>query len=131
VRAYLLKEDFQQFWNYDSPAWAGKFLDQWCTQTLRSRIGPMKKIALTLRNHRELLLNYLRRTRGFWAHNVGIERTSNPASVASVPKLAVASPFGRASPSHTSIAINRSSSPPLADRASAIASRMMTLFATP
>src|SRR5690606_41589979 len=38
VRAYLLKELFQQFWEYDSPTWAGKFLDQWCTQVMRSRI---------------------------------------------------------------------------------------------
>ena len=38
VRAYLLKEDFQQFWEYNSPAWAGKFLDFWCRQTMRSRI---------------------------------------------------------------------------------------------
>ena len=29
VRAYLLKEDFQRFWAYSSPAWAGKFLDAW------------------------------------------------------------------------------------------------------
>lgn len=28
VRAYLLKEDFQQLWDVDSPAWAGKFLDE-------------------------------------------------------------------------------------------------------
>jgi transposase len=27
VRAYLLKEAFQQLWAYNSPAWAGKFLD--------------------------------------------------------------------------------------------------------
>jgi len=52
VRAYLLKEDFQQFWEYDSPAWAGKFLDEWCRQTLRSRIEPMKTIAQMLRAHR-------------------------------------------------------------------------------
>ena len=45
VRAYLLKEDFQQLWTYQSPTWAGKFLDAWCTATLRSRIEPMKKIA--------------------------------------------------------------------------------------
>lgn len=32
VRAYLLKEDFQQLWDYDSPTWAGKFPDQWCRQ---------------------------------------------------------------------------------------------------
>ena len=60
VRAYLLKEAFQQLWDYNSPAWAGKFLDQWCRQTMRSRIEPMKKIARSLRQHRELILNYFR-----------------------------------------------------------------------
>jgi transposase len=59
VRAYLLKEAFQ-VWEYTSPAWAGKFLDEWCRQTMRSRIEPMKKIARSLRNHRELILNYFR-----------------------------------------------------------------------
>src|SRR5258708_18154730 len=28
VRAYLLKEAFQQLWDYNSPAWAGKFLEK-------------------------------------------------------------------------------------------------------
>ncbi len=28
VRAYLLREDFQRFWEYRGPAWAGKFLDE-------------------------------------------------------------------------------------------------------
>jgi len=51
VRAYLLKKDFQQFWTYNSPTWAGMFLDFWCYQTMRSRIEPMKKIARTLRAH--------------------------------------------------------------------------------
>ena len=60
VRAYLLKEDFHQFWDYDSPAWAGKFLDDWCRQTMRSRIEPMKKIAKMLRAHRDLILNYFK-----------------------------------------------------------------------
>ena len=59
VRAYLLKEAFQQLWDYNSPAWAGKFLDL-CGQTMRSRIEPMKKIARSLRQHRELILNYFR-----------------------------------------------------------------------
>ena len=79
VRAYLLKEDFQQFWSYDSPTWAGKFLDQWCTQTLRSRIAAMKKIALTLRNHRELLLNYFRARKEF--SSGVIEGLNNKAKV--------------------------------------------------
>ena len=60
VRAYLLKEAFQQLLDYNSPAWAGKFLDEWCRQTMRSRIEPMKKIARSLRQHRELILNYFR-----------------------------------------------------------------------
>jgi hypothetical protein len=59
-RAYLLKEAFQQLWDYSSPDWAGKFLDEWCRQTMRSRIEPMKKIARSLRQHRELILNYFR-----------------------------------------------------------------------
>ena len=60
VRAYLLKEAFPQLWDYHSPTWAGKFLDQWCRQVMRSRIEPMKKIACSLRDHRELILNYFR-----------------------------------------------------------------------
>src|ERR1700683_1793370 len=60
VRAYLLKEAFQQLWDYNSPAWAGKFLDDWCRQVMRSRIEPVKNIARSLRQHRELILNYFR-----------------------------------------------------------------------
>ena len=60
VRAYLLKEDFQQFWEYESPAWAGKFLTGWCGQAMRSRIEPIKKIARMLRSHRALILNYFK-----------------------------------------------------------------------
>ena len=49
IRSYLLKEDFQFFWDYVSPHWAGKFLDLWCTRAMRSRIEPMKKVARMLR----------------------------------------------------------------------------------
>jgi hypothetical protein len=47
IRAYLFKEDFQAFWNYVSPVWAAKFLDQWRAQVMRSRLEPMKKVAKT------------------------------------------------------------------------------------
>jgi len=63
VRAYLLKEEFQRFWTYVSPHWAGKFMDQWCTKTMRSQIDPMKKVARMLRRHRPLLLNWFRAER--------------------------------------------------------------------
>ncbi len=60
VRSYLLREDFQRFWEYTSAGWAGKFLDQWCTRTLRTRIEPMKKVVATLCEHRDLILNWFR-----------------------------------------------------------------------
>ena len=51
VRAYLLKESFQHFWDYRSTGWAIAFLDRWCAQVMRSRSEPMKKIAKTLPAH--------------------------------------------------------------------------------
>jgi len=60
VSAYLFKDAIQQLWDYNSPAWAGKLLDDWCRQVMRSRIEPMKKIARSLRQHRGLILNYFR-----------------------------------------------------------------------
>jgi transposase len=60
VKSHLMKEDFQQFWNYTYPAWAGKFLDAWCTRARRSKIEPMKAMAKTLRKKRKLLLNWFR-----------------------------------------------------------------------
>jgi len=60
VRSHLLREDFQQFWEYRSPGWAVKFLEEWCVRTMRSKIEPMKKIVGTLREHRDLIVNWFR-----------------------------------------------------------------------
>ena len=60
VRVYLQREDFQRFWEYESPAWAGRFLKEWCTRVMRSKIEPMKRVAQTLRAHQELILNWFR-----------------------------------------------------------------------
>jgi transposase len=60
VRAYLLREEFQRFWEYQSPYWAGRFLREWCKQAMRSKLEPMKKVARMLRSHEELLLNWFR-----------------------------------------------------------------------
>jgi transposase len=51
---------FHLFWSYTSPYWAGQFLGKWCTKTMRSKIGPMKKVARILRRHRPLLVNWFR-----------------------------------------------------------------------
>ncbi len=60
VRAYLLKEQLQLFWGYVSPYWAGRYLDHWCRQAMRSRLEPLKAIARSMRSHRELILNWFR-----------------------------------------------------------------------
>lgn len=60
VRAWLLKESFEAFWKYSSAHWAGWFLDAWCNRAMRSRLGPMKAMAKSLRRHRHLILNWFR-----------------------------------------------------------------------
>jgi transposase len=86
VRAYLMREDFQRFWQYVSPTWAGRFLDQWCTRAMRSKIEPMKEMARTLRSHRAILLNWFR-ARGEIS-NGSVEGMNNKA------KLAVKKAYG-------------------------------------
>jgi transposase len=60
VRAYLLKEDFEFFWDCLGP-WGGRrFLTGWYHRALRSRLEPLKRVARMLRAHRTLLLNWFR-----------------------------------------------------------------------
>lgn len=65
VKSYLLKEQFQLFWGYISPYWAGVFMDKWCRKVMRSRLEPMKTVAKMLRKHRELILNWFRAQKEF------------------------------------------------------------------
>ena len=65
IRAYFLKEQFQQLWRYVSPLWAGKFIDRWSTQVMRSKIEPMKVQAKSIRKHKYLILNYFRAKKAF------------------------------------------------------------------
>ena len=60
VRSHLMKEDFQRCWEYWNILWAERFLDQWCRRAMRSRIEPMKKVALMLRSKKKLILNWHR-----------------------------------------------------------------------
>lgn len=78
VRAYLLKEQFQKFWDYNSPIWAKKFLEQWHHAAMTSRIDPIKKVAKTLATHQELILNYFRAKKQFSSGIVeGLNRKVN------------------------------------------------------
>jgi len=60
VKSHLHREDFQRFWTYMKPWTAKKFLREWCTRVMRSRITPMKKMALSIRNHEKLILNWFK-----------------------------------------------------------------------
>jgi len=80
VKACLMRDDFQRFWEYERPSWAGKFLDQWCERAMRSNIKPMKEMVGTLRRHRTLLLNWFR-ARGAIS-NGSVEGLNNKAKLA-------------------------------------------------
>jgi transposase len=64
-RAWELKESFRHFWSYRSATHAAAFLAEWTARALRSRLGPMIKVARMLRRHQELLLNYFRAKRQY------------------------------------------------------------------
>jgi transposase len=103
VRAYLLRENFQRFWEYESPAWAGKFLDEWTGRVMRSRLEPMKDVARTLRNHRSLIQNWFRAKGEISAGSVEalnntvklVTRKSYGFRTATVAKLALLHSLGR------------------------------------
>ena len=59
-RAWLLKDNFEHFWDYVSPGHAANFLNAWITRALRSRIDSMKKFALMLRKHQENILSFIK-----------------------------------------------------------------------
>ncbi len=60
IKGYLLREDFQRFWEYQRFDFAGKFLDNWVTRTLQTDLEPMKKVAWMLRRHKPLVLNWFK-----------------------------------------------------------------------
>lgn len=60
VKGYLMREDFQRFWQFRYIGCAEKFLDAWIKRTMYSKLEPMKKVAKTLRNHKALILNWFR-----------------------------------------------------------------------
>ena len=78
VRAYLLKESFQGFWQYSSPYWAERFLRLWCARAMRSKLEPMKKFVKTVRRHQHLMMNWFKAKKAFSSGIVeGLNRKIN------------------------------------------------------
>lgn len=100
VRAYLQRQDFERFWLFKSPAKAEKFLREWITRVLRSRLDPMKKVARSLRTHEKLIINWFR-ARGTISSGV-VEGLNNKA------KLTMRKSYGFRSPRIIQLALYHS-----------------------
>jgi transposase len=50
-KAYLLKESFDQLWDYWSPGWARRFFEQWKAALRWQRLGPFEKFARLVESH--------------------------------------------------------------------------------
>ena len=50
-KAYLLREQFDQLWDYSSETWARKFFDNWKAQLRWQRLKPYEKFAAMIAKH--------------------------------------------------------------------------------
>ncbi len=50
-KAYLLRESFDQLWDYKSPTWARRFFDQWRDALRWQRLEPFQKFAQMVEAH--------------------------------------------------------------------------------
>ena len=58
-RAWVLKDEFDHFWDYKARWAAERFLKRWETTALKSRLEPIRKFVKTLRKHRHRILPYI------------------------------------------------------------------------
>jgi len=65
IKAYLLKEDFQRFWQYESPILAEKFLDEWISRSMKTNIIYLRKFTKMLKKHKPLILNWFSARKAF------------------------------------------------------------------
>lgn len=58
-RACVLKDEFDQFWNYQAPWAAMRFLERWCTTALKSRLEPIRKFVRTIKAHCDNIITFI------------------------------------------------------------------------
>ncbi|MFP3984109.1 MAG: ISL3 family transposase [Desulfurivibrionaceae bacterium] len=58
-RSYVLKDEFEQFWDFKDQDSAKEFLDGWCKTANKSRLEPLKKFVKTIRKHEHRLLPFV------------------------------------------------------------------------
>ena len=60
-RAWVLKDEFEHFWNFRSQTAAERFLKRWMTDALRSRIPALRTFVATLRKHFDNVITFIER----------------------------------------------------------------------
>jgi len=80
VKCMLLREAFQQLWEYSYLTWAKKFFRQWLSRARRTRIPEMRKAAKTLDKYQEQIFNWFRTTERY--SNGIVEGFNNKAKLA-------------------------------------------------
>lgn len=58
-RAWRLKDEFEQLWDFKAPWAAERFLKNWTTAALRSRLEPLRKFVRTIRKHSTEVLAFV------------------------------------------------------------------------
>ena len=58
-RAWVLKDEFEHFWDYKATWAAERFLKRWTTTALKSRLQPMRDFVKTIRKHSHRILPYV------------------------------------------------------------------------
>ena len=58
-RASVLKDEFEQFWEFSKIEAAGEFLDAWCKTAIKSWIESIKIFVETIRKHKHRLLPFV------------------------------------------------------------------------
>ena len=58
--AYILRESFDQLWDYKSEAWARRFFDNWKAQLRWQRLKPYEKFAEMIERHWDGIAAYCR-----------------------------------------------------------------------
>ena len=58
-RAWVLKDEFEQFWNYKAPWAVERFLKNWMTTALKSRLEPIREFVWLLKRHQHQILPFI------------------------------------------------------------------------
>jgi transposase len=58
ARAYRIRLAFQEIYNQPSEGWGELILDRWYSWAIRSRLEPIKKVARTIKRHRDGILRW-------------------------------------------------------------------------